>query len=143
MTSCDDIVSAAAEYGTPHADFSVSGKVVGEEGRLLKGIRVVLTNPGGYQSAADTTYTASDGKYMLDYHGIFPFHDPTLTIEAADVDGGENGQYKKKVVKFAPKPFNGGDGWYEGESHNTVDFKLTAGVDEDESEDGGGETDPD
>ncbi len=143
MSSCDKIIDGGKEeYGTPHADFSVSGKVADTDGKPIQGIRVVLTNPEGHQSAADTTYTAADGKYMLDYPGIFPFRDTTLIIEAEDVDGEENGEYKKQVTDFTPAPFSGRNGWYHGESRNTVDFQLTAGGDDEQGGDGGSENKP-
>ena len=41
FTGCGNQVE---EYGTPHADFKVTGRVTDEAGEPLSGIRVVQTN---------------------------------------------------------------------------------------------------
>ncbi len=80
----------------------------------------------------DTTYTAADGKYLLYESFTSPriFKDP-VDIEAADVDGDANGEYKKKTLTFEAAPFKRGRSkWDEGTSYNTVDFEMEADVDE-------------
>lgn len=99
----------APEYGVPHADYIVSGKVTDESGRPVRGIAV--TAPEEWPK--DTVYTSSDGSYEL--RGEFL---PRAEIEVKyfDVDKGENGGWYITTQKSVSlKQQEEGDGrWYDG-----------------------------
>ena len=96
-----------AEYGVPHADYVVSGKVTDEAGDPIKGIAV--TAP---EESRDTVFTADDGGYEL--RGEF-FPDDKIEIEFLDVDDEDNGGYFAYQTKsVALEKQKDGTGWYSG-----------------------------
>lgn len=96
-----------AEYGVPHADYVVSGKVTDEAGDPIKGIAV--TAP---EESRDTVFTADDGGYEL--RGEF-FPNDKIEIEYIDVDDEDNGGYFAFQTKsVALEKQKDGTGWYSG-----------------------------
>jgi len=114
--SCD----FKTEYGTPSAEFIVTGTVVSSETNLpIENIRVIMQR--------DTTLTNKDGNFeVADKYG-FPT-DQTYTIEYRDIDGESNIAYEDldTIVEFKNPKFTGGDGhWFSGETRKELDVKLT------------------
>lgn len=112
--------SMMAEYGTPYADYVVSGKVTDEHGEPLKGIAV--TAPDEWPK--DTVYTAEDGRYELG--GVF-FPDDEIMVKYFDVDEEENGGwFKDQQLKVALEKQSSGESWYCGVyAASEVDVKMT------------------
>lgn len=117
-TSCEKSNESPAEYGTPHANFIVNGKVVASStNEAIKDIQVIMQR--------DTTYTNDKGEYSVKMEG-FP-NENTYILEIKDIDGEQNGSFEEKdiTVDFSDEEFNNGDGkWYKGEKEKSVDVSL-------------------
>lgn len=104
-SSCDEPVCM---YGMPIMDYTISGKVQNEDGEPVKGIEVT-TDDDCYGNVASS---GADGTFSLKSQH---FPRETLTIQARDVDGPENGEYLDKDQEVTLKQTAKGDGsWYEG-----------------------------
>lgn len=120
-------------YGSPTADFAISGRVTSESGAALNGIRVVV-GPEQYDAElsyyydrqCDTVYTDRFGVYH-----IFIAECGSLgvyNLRADDIDGPKNnGEYQSDSTKIEVRrgDFKGGKDWYGGKATKTADFKLT------------------
>lgn len=111
-------------YGTPTADYEISGKVTDLNNNPIEGINVShpfsFTPPGEQKGVI----TDTDGNYKLNVRA-FP---GTLELKIEDIDGVENGEYQTKEIKelFENSDYTEGDGsWYEGKTTRTVNIKLT------------------
>lgn len=123
------------EYGTPHADFKVTGRVTDEQGQPLSGVRVVTpsmtmkwhdsfseyrqTNP-----LRDTVYTSEDGTFVSRPGGV-----PTdsVYVHMKFEDPSERPAYEPDsvTVGFARGDLKGGDGhWYRGAAEKKVNITL-------------------
>ncbi len=119
---------SCAMYGTPSADFIIKGKVTdATTDQPVRNIRVVVPflNSDNY---GDTTFTNSNGEYVIKQNDFPSFDTPKLVI-AADVDGQVNGLYGPDTLKvyFTKKDRikRGSGGWYEGTFEKTnQNFKL-------------------
>lgn len=89
-TSC---VHLRCEYGSPYADFIVSGKVVDQKGNPIKDIVVTpgLSERDGitFYSPYDTLHTKADGSFYKKWRQDGFWHDEKLYLK--DEDGPENG----------------------------------------------------
>ncbi len=112
--------SLSTEYGVPHADYILRGKVTrADTQEPIVGIRVAVGD-GGYH--ADTLYTDANGEYRRMYL-LSP-----QSIKVEDVDGAAGGG------RFAPDSLRVtsehlvdielGEGWYSGTYGITADFAL-------------------
>jgi putative lipoprotein (rSAM/lipoprotein system) len=128
------------EYGTPHADFAVSGKVTDSNGRGLSEIRVVVPRVDHHQRATsgfipdhpiiseevrDTFYTQEDGNFAYLYRGI-PSND-SLNIHMKFEDAAENARFETDSVKvtFFSSDLKGGDNrWYDGKAEKKINIEL-------------------
>ena len=118
--SCGEII-IKCEYGTPHADFEIKGRVTDVSGTPIKGIAVTVdeTYP------ADSAFTAADGTYVLS-GGMFP--QETLTIAFDDIDGELNGgKFSKEILEVGLKKLSEGSGnWDCGDyGAENADMKLS------------------
>jgi len=109
------------EYGTPHADYEIKGKVQNEEGQPMKGMRVIVTenpSPTGetYPGQCDTLYTGDAGEYLFE-------EDYAVTNKYRVVCEDPNGVYKADSVDVNMKPEHG-KGWYMGSDSKEIDFEL-------------------
>ena len=110
--------SPAVEYGTPHANFMVTGKITTEAGIEIGQIKVTMQN--------ESIKSDTDGKYNI---GVSDFpKDQEYTIRFVDEDGQQNGgefAALDTVVKFTDPKFENGDGdWFSGTTSKTVNVKL-------------------
>ncbi|MEG2317881.1 MAG: radical SAM-associated putative lipoprotein [Rikenellaceae bacterium] len=104
------------EYGCPHADFVISGKVIDAANKPIKGIEVAT--PTANQK------TDENGSYSLKYTTM-----PMQAIEITykDIDGVENGgEFKEeaKSIALTDTDFVGGDSWYKGKVEKVIDAQL-------------------
>lgn len=107
-----------AEYGTPEADFIVTGKVESSaDSSPIENIKVTMYN--------DTARTDQNGQYSVIARYAFPT-DQTFSIIFTDTDGEPNNyQELDTIVVFTNPEFTGGDGnWDEGETTKTFNVKL-------------------
>ncbi len=126
VVSCSDDPTPEM-YGTPSADYKISGRVTTEDGAAIKGIEVTVNNVNGVAPQELTTTTSEDGTYDINItKGSY-----TTDIEMSfkDIDGEENGSFSNqdKTIALEESDFKGADEWYHGvvESNN-VDAKLAA-----------------
>lgn len=127
FSSCnkdDDDGRIMLMYGTPSADYEMSGKVTDNENNPIAGIKV--SHPRSYTNAGqEGVITDKDGNYKLNTKGFAP-GELKLTIE--DIDGVVNGEFatKQKTETFKDSDYTGKDGaWHEGKATRTVNIKLT------------------
>ena len=85
-----------AEYGTPSADFHISGRVENNLGKSIQGIKISVYNP---QNSLDTT--SADGSFKIDLYGHWP--EEEITLFANDIDSTENGHYKTDTIYISPE----------------------------------------
>ena len=111
--------SPVVEYGTPHANFKVTGKVTTEAGVEIEQIKISMQT--------ETTKSDIDGKYNIEISD-FP-EDQEYTVRFIDEDGSQNGGEfvaLDTVVKFTDPKFEDGDGdWFSGTTSKTLNVKLT------------------
>lgn len=126
VASCEEIGGRLVEYGCPHADFAISGRVtVAENGEALKGIQVVVEKIREDYTRNDTLYTNENGMYNI--AGDYDFLD-SINLTFTDIDGLDNGgefSSKTETVKFRSKDFKGGDDrWYQGKAEKELNVNL-------------------
>lgn len=114
-------------YGTPHADWTVKGKVVDENGAGVSGLQVILGNR--YENTAqviydenywplDTLTTGSDGTYNVEQNG-FPINQ--LQVDIKDIDGeAGGGEFADVTLIVKDFQFEDGKGWYSGHAEINV-----------------------
>jgi putative lipoprotein (rSAM/lipoprotein system) len=123
ITSCIPRV----EYGSPHANFTIKGKVTNEQGAAIPGIQVevVKYKTDTYQ-AVDTVYTQSNGDFEWNSSYIAGTNDTTFDIISTDIDGEKNGSYKTDMasVSFKREDLKGGKSWYQGKAEKEITIKL-------------------
>ena len=116
-----------AMYGTPHADWSVKGKVVDEEYKPVAGLQVVMGNrfentpdviyDENYRPL-DTLYTAADGTYSVK-RTDFPID--RLEIRVQDVDGpAGGGEFQDAGLIIRDIEYKDGKGWDAGHAEIEV-----------------------
>lgn len=95
-------------YGCPHVDFSITARVVDEEGTPIKGISVE-----GLGYWGESYGLHSDEQGVIDFIGE-SMNCPD-SIRFVDVDGSENGgEFKEKVVNVEFTQVKEGESWYRG-----------------------------
>ena len=132
FSGCDGIFETPVEYGQPYAEFKLVGEVKSEEGKPIKGIRVIVkpyiahTEQQYLDWYRDTLFTDAEGKFSKEkLKHTWPNEMNGSTIIFEDIDGPENGG------EFVPKTLNdkeftveqvkkGSGNWYDG------DFLVTA-----------------
>ena len=136
FSSCDIIGLSPAEYGTPHADFVISGKVTDMEGATLTGINVAAANeehcyvsnsdfnqnhviPEGYRR---TISTNEKGEFVYSYSG---WSADTVKLKMM-FDDKRNNTYESDsaTVVFLKSELKGGKGWNEGKVEKNINVRL-------------------
>lgn len=110
------------EYGSPHVQYSVKGKVVdAHTGLGIQGIRIFLDGQPtrtSIQPPADIVNTNTDGTFELvctvDYYDNEELAEALL--EAKDVDGSANGDYLKQQLNITLQkdPTVESKNWFRG-----------------------------
>lgn len=123
LAACDKM--GAAEYGSPHADYEIKGKVVNSQGTPIPDIQVEVSDsvPESGWMYKDTIYTDANGEFKWK-RGDFPRM--TFQLITRDIDEEENGGLfvpKTSFISFKNANFSGGGTWYEGEA--TVETEIT------------------
>jgi putative lipoprotein (rSAM/lipoprotein system) len=127
------------EYGTPYAEFIVSGKVTDSDNRGLQGIGVIISRVDHHQRATsgfipdrniitheirDTSRTEENGNFEYSYNG-FPTND-SINVFMKFEDLSENARYEadSEKVTFFSSELKGENGWYEGKAEKKINIKL-------------------
>ncbi|GHT73384.1 hypothetical protein AGMMS50262_04390 [Bacteroidia bacterium] len=131
-------IEPRVEYGSPHADYVVKGKVVNKaDKKPVKGIHIGFDYarlvamygvvPSEYR---EMPYVLTDekGNYELKYSGLSPDYADIDSVFIYDIDGLENGGYFHDTIvgvdfDQAIKTKKS-DGWYEGEFTVTQNVEL-------------------
>ena len=104
FTSCEyGCPPIQCEYGTPSADYQISGRVENAQKQGIRGIKVSLKDPiydifEGKSHTTDTTNT--DGTFSMNFTD-FPKNEFWLIAE--DIDSTENGSYQRDSVLITPE----------------------------------------
>lgn len=128
-TSCSKDEDIARMYGSPHAKYIISGKVVSVTDNkpipdIIISMRRVFENEGSNLVATDFSHTQGD--YLV-AEVNFPSNDRTFNVKFMDTDGPLNGEYETldTTIVFQDPKYTGGDGsWYSGFTEKTLDVKL-------------------
>ena len=121
FNGCEEIGIIRCEYGMPHADFKLIGDVKDAQGKGIEGIRVVFRPVQNEQETweNDTLYTDSKGHFEQErLKHSWPDHAENASVKFEDVDGGEHGSFKTKILPgsdLTVEQSKKGDGnWYSG-----------------------------
>ncbi len=107
-TACDKLGLQSDAYGTPHAYFSVKGKVVNSEGEPIQNVEV---NP----EDGPIVLTDQFGEFVFDKSMAFSLPDDKLTFAFRDVDGEQGGLFNDKSLEVEFRQVKAGSGsWYSG-----------------------------
>lgn len=128
-TSCED-EEPRYMYGSPHATFKVTGKIVSAPDNKPIPDIIVQMRQVDYQDSTksmliETGFSNEGGSYDLGAYG--DPHDQTYRLRFVDTDGPLNGQYETldTTVVFKDPKFVNGDGiWYSGSVTKELDIKL-------------------
>lgn len=120
--ACDSGDSPAM-YGTPYAEYQVSGTVTDQAGEPIEGIRVAVKRVDDTEQELGAGITDAEGEYRVEVNE-FPLDE--IEVSAVDVDGAANGEFltETKTVSIADEDYVGGEGFFEGTVTKTVDFEL-------------------
>lgn len=138
--SCgDEETKDICEYGVPHVNFSLKGKVTDSEtGSAIEGIQVKLTIPNeqdNHFEGNNIVLSGGDGSYDISLLYLWP-QAYSFEVEASDIDGEDNGGYFAPavyVVEVAKDDFQNGSGsWYEGLAEKELNISLDKGPSLDE-----------
>lgn len=128
FSACDTF--GTAEYGCPHADFIVKGKVTAEQtGEPIKDIRVTMIDTlyAHHSNGINlpSARTDTQGSYWVKSEE-FP-KTITFLLTFSDTDSTLNGAFASldTIIIFKNPQFTGGDGhWYSGTTSKEINIKL-------------------
>lgn len=117
------------EYGTPHADFIINGKVTsvtdGEPIReIIVEMRLIDERDPSQSRLMSTGFTYLSGYYVSSQANP---DDQTFRLRFIDTDGPQNGEYETldtTVVFKDPKFAKGDDSWYRGFVGKELNIQL-------------------
>ncbi len=126
FSSCNGIIRV--EYGSPNADYKVSGRVTDEQGTPVPDVKVQLGKGEQLHYASfDSTRTGQDGRYSVSANYL-PIG--ALDLVISDTDGEANGSFENDTihVTFESEDYykRGKGDWYEGAAKKEVNVKLKA-----------------
>lgn len=111
-------------YGTPSANFKVSGKVTDVDGRGIAGIEVT-TEAESLQSEEPRYITDLEGRYCLNYES-FPTYD-TVLFWFRDIDAELDGSFVSRSAPVRFQSYLGTSGsWYRGKAEAVLDVVMEA-----------------
>lgn len=122
FSACEGIGDTPCEYGQPHCDFGLKGKVLNELEEPIDGARIIVKEleqngkPLIY-NRPDTLLTKNGGRYEFIDKGVTNYGKYRVVCEDP------TGIYRADSTDVQMKP-TGGSGWYEGSDTREVDFKL-------------------
>ena len=122
-----DMYGPPVEYGTPHADYIIKGRVMDESGTPVQGIKTSLRKVDKVRSyGIDSVQTNVSGNYQLKHTG---WQNQYYKVIVEDIDGEANGgEFLSDTLDIdydkAVKTKDGDSKWYHGIYEISQDVKL-------------------
>ena len=122
-----DMYGPPVEYGTPHADYIIKGRVMDESGTPVQGIKTSLRKVDKVRAyGIDSVQTNVSGNYQLKHTG---WQNQYYKVIVEDIDGEANGgEFLSDTLDIdydkAVKTKDGDGKWYLGIYEITQDVKL-------------------
>lgn len=128
FSTCDS-EPGAAMYGTPHADFTIKGKVVNQENMPIPDIEIkcLVEHHGDNRHWFDTIPAVSTDPAGVFHCQFEEFPTDKLRIIATDIDGPQNGSYEKDSTNLtlSSDDYKGNTGsWFKGSVEKEIKFNL-------------------
>ncbi|MBP3518174.1 MAG: radical SAM-associated putative lipoprotein [Parabacteroides sp.] len=128
-SACDSSEPGADMYGSPHANFTIKGKVVNQENKPVPDLEIkcLVEHRGDNRSWFDTippVSTTQAGTFTCQF---VEFPTDNLRIIATDVDGDLNGSYEKDSIDIAISndDYKGDKGaWFKGSVEKEINITL-------------------
>lgn len=128
FSACDEW-NGRTEYGSPHADYEIKGKVIDKETRTgISGVSVIVRNlrfesdSEALKYYSDTLKVNASGEYVFNKSGFSGKIKYRVVAKELDT---ENPVYKPDSLVIEMDEPSGGKGWYEGTSKKeNVDIQL-------------------
>lgn len=130
LESADEYGPMVLEYGSPYAEYEVSGTITDEEGNPVQNENVIVRQfspsyedeTGVHQQVlSDTVKSNAEGKYHYQRHDYPYFMQQKIRIVADD----PTGVYENDSVDVLPEKVQEGEGtWNNGKYAANHDFKL-------------------
>ena len=131
--SCGENGEIPCEYGSPHANFQIKGKVTDMKGEPIPDLQVRI-NPSGESHPqgwlhTDTLQTDTNGDFIFSKTD-FPFMEYRLIIEDIDWDKNKAIYASDTItVTFDSNDFSGGEGWSLGSASKEIQIQLKEYID--------------
>lgn len=124
--SSDGIEDQVEEYGCPHANYEIKGKVVDRQDNPIPSIQIAVSDSvsEGQLPENNMIYTDTEGNFLWE-NGEFP--GATFKIIATDIDYDKNGgQFTADTsfVSFKNATYENGSKWYKGEAKQEVTIVM-------------------
>ena len=122
-----DMYGPPVEYGTPHADYIIKGRVMDESGTPVQGIKTSLRKVDKVRAyGIDSVQTNASGNYQLKHTG---WQNQYYKVIVEDIDGEANGgEFLSDTLDIdydkAVKTKDGDGKWYHGIYEISQDVKL-------------------
>ena len=131
--SCGENGEIPCEYGSPHANFQIKGKVTDMKGEPIPDLQVRI-NPSGESHPqgwlhTNTLQTDTNGDFIFSKTD-FPFMEYRLIIEDIDWDKNKAIYASDTItVTFDSNDFSGGEGWSLGSASKEIQIQLKEYID--------------
>ncbi|MDL2304151.1 radical SAM-associated putative lipoprotein [Bacteroides sp. OttesenSCG-928-D19] len=128
----------ADEYGTPYAEYIVSGKVIDADGKGLDNIKITIPSiehcselqsgrePGTHvqtiEQHYELVYSKSNGEFEYNYNG-WPSDTVKIKMKFEDLIKSTIEQ-DSTIVTFLRSELKGGKGWSEGKAKKKIQIEL-------------------
>lgn len=130
LAACDKI--GTDEYGCPHADYEIKGKVVNEDGTAVPNIQIVAAEDAITENDLyiyrDTIFSDSKGQFSTQLQPTTIGEDITFKIKIEDIDGEQNGglfEEQTTEVLFKKEDLKDASGnWYYGKATKEVTIVM-------------------
>lgn len=128
FSTCDS-EPGATMYGTPHADFTIKGKVINQENMPIPDIEIkcLVEHHGDNRHWFDTIPAVSTDPAGVFHCQFEEFPTDKLRIIATDIDGPKNGSYEKDSTNLtlSSDDYKGNTGsWFKGSVEKEIKFNL-------------------
>lgn len=124
LAACDKM--GPCEYGVPHADYEIKGKVVDRQNAPIPNIQIAISDSvPDWEWPCATINTDTNGEFLWETSGAFP--GTTFKLVAKDMDGNDNGGLfatDSTYVSFKYAKHENGDTWYVGKAKQEVTIVM-------------------